>query len=388
MNCLEDDIDGMDDDDVDGNVGGDVDGNVDGNVGGDVEGNVGDDVGGNVAEDAAPAAGRDSPGSFAALGPDEVLTALEGVGIRCDGRLQALNSFENRVYLVGLEDGGSCVAKFYRPGRWHSSQILEEHRFAHELMEAEIPVVAPDLLGSGSTLAEGAGFRFAVYPRQGGRAPELDNARHGPAMRDRIGQFIGRIHNVGARAPFDDRPLIGPQTYGHEPIALIRASDMLPADLSSSWLAAAERCVEQVERRFREAGDVRTIRLHGDCHLGNLLWTDDGPHFVDLDDCRAGVAVQDLWMVADAGRDSTDSGGTSRQLEELVTGYEKMRAFDRRELRLLEPLRTLRMIHYCAWLVQRWDDPAFPAAFPWFNTSKYWQDQILYLREQLGNLDG
>jgi len=327
------------------------------------------------------------PQSFASLGPDEVLSALETIGIRCDGRLQALNSFENRVYLVGLEDGGSCVAKFYRPGRWLNAQILEEHRFAHELTEAEIPVVAPEVLAGGSTLVEGDGFRFAVYPRQGGRTPELDNAFHGPAMRDRIGQFIGRIHNVGARAPFEDRPPIDSRTYGHDPIAVIRESGMLPPDLTSSWLAAAGQCVEQVEQRFLAAEGVRTIRLHGDCHLGNLLWTDDGPHFVDLDDCRTGVAIQDLWMLADAGRDGTTGPGeTSSQLEELLAGYEKMRPFDRRELLLLEPLRTLRMIHYSAWLVQRWDDPAFQVAFPWFNTSRYWQDQILYLREQLGSL--
>jgi Ser/Thr protein kinase RdoA (MazF antagonist) len=324
---------------------------------------------------------------FAALGPDEVLAALETTGIRCDGRLQALNSFENRVYLVGLEEGGSCVAKFYRPERWRSEQILEEHRFARELVEAEIPVVAPDTLGNGSTLADADGFRFAVYPRQGGRTPELDNAFHGPAMRDRIGQFIARIHNVGARAPFADRPEISPTTYGHEPIAIIRDSGMLPAELQSSWLAIAGQCVARVEERFDRCAGLTTLRLHGDCHLGNLLWTDEGPHFVDLDDCRRGVAMQDLWMLADAGRDGTGAfNEVPRELEELLEGYEKMRPFDRREVTLVEPLRTLRMIHYSAWLVQRWDDPAFPVAFPWFNTSRYWQDQILYLREQLGNL--
>lgn len=341
-------------------------------------------------ERSEPPSGTGSgPQSFASLGPDEVLTALETIGIRCDGRLQALNSFENRVYLVGLEEGGSCVAKFYRPNRWRNEQILEEHRFAHELTEAEIPVVAPEVLADGSTLAVGAGFRFAIYPRQGGRTPELDNTFHGPAMRDRIGQFIGRIHNIGARAPFGDRPAIDAQTYGHEPIALISASGMLPPELASSWLAAAEQCVGLVEHRFHEAAGVRMIRLHGDCHLGNLLWTEDGPHFVDLDDCRSGVAMQDLWMLADAGRDGTAGAGEpSRELEEMLAGYEKMREFDRRELLLVEPLRTLRMIHYSAWLVQRWGDPAFQVAFPWFNTSRYWQDQILYLREQLGNLQG
>jgi Ser/Thr protein kinase RdoA (MazF antagonist) len=335
----------------------------------------------------APAAGKPQP--FSSLGPDEVLDALESVGVRCDGRLQALNSFENRVYMIGLEDGGSCVTKFYRPGRWRSEQILEEHRFAHELRESEIPVVAPDLLPDGSSLAQVGAFRFAVYPRQGGRIPELDNAIHGPAMRDRIGQFIARIHNVGARAPFSDRPSIDAQTYGHEPVAIIRDSGLLPGDLASSWLAIAGQCVTLVEERFNEAGALTTLRLHGDCHLGNLLWTDDGPHFVDLDDCRTGVAMQDLWMIADAGTaQSGQFGVASRELEDLLAGYEKMRELDRREVRLVEPLRTLRMIHYSAWLVQRWNDPAFQLAFPWFNTSRYWQDQILYLREQLGNLQG
>jgi Ser/Thr protein kinase RdoA (MazF antagonist) len=339
------------------------------------------------ADDREPAAAPRGPHPFDALGPDEVLAALESIGMRCDGRLQALNSFENRVYLVGLDDGASRVVKFYRPNRWGNQQILEEHRFALELAEAEIPVVAPEAIVAGSTLAEAGGFRFAVYPRQGGRSPELDNAYHGPAMRDRIGQFIARIHNVGARAPFHDRPEIGPRTYGHEPIAIIRDSGMLPAELASGWLAIASQCVAQVEARFDRLDGLGMLRLHGDCHLGNLLWTDDGPHFVDLDDCRMGVAMQDLWLLADAGRaDTAQAPGVSREMQELLAGYEKMREFDRRELTLVEPLRTLRMIHYSAWLAQRWVDPAFPAAFPWFNTVRYWQDQILYLREQLGNL--
>ena len=345
-----------------------------------------DETNGAAGETAA--AGKPQP--FSSLGPDEVLDALESVGVRCDGRLQALNSFENRVYLVGLEDGASCVTKFYRPGRWRTGQILEEHRFALELREAEIPVVAPEALPDGSTLAQVDGFRFAVYPRQGGRIPELDNVIHGPAMRDRIGQFIARIHNVGARAPFADRPRIDARTYGHEPVAIIRDSGMLPAELAPSWLAIAGQCVTLVEERFNDAGSLTTLRLHGDCHLGNLLWTDDGPHFVDLDDCRTGVAMQDLWMLADAGTSQAEQfdGAASRELQDLLEGYGKIRAPDPREIRLVEPLRTLRMIHYCAWLVQRWDDPAFRVAFPWFNTSRYWQDQVLYLREQLGNLQG
>jgi Ser/Thr protein kinase RdoA (MazF antagonist) len=342
------------------------------------------------SSDAEPPAGvpANARAAFAALGADQVLDALESVGIACDGRLQALNSFENRVYLVGREGGGSCVAKFYRPGRWSDEQILEEHRFAGELVEAEIPVVAPEPLPHGSTLAQVGPFRFAVFPRQGGRVPELDNAREGPAMRHRIGQFIGRIHNVGAREPFATRPRIDAVTYGHEPIAAIRESGMLPAELESSWLAVADRCVALVQARMAEAEPLRLLRLHGDCHPGNLLWTDDGPHFVDLDDCRSGIAMQDLWMLADAGGAEEGGDEPPPELRELVEGYETMRELDRRELRLVEPLRTLRMIHYCAWLVQRWDDPAFKLAFPWFGTSRYWQDQVLYLREQMARLQG
>ncbi len=338
----------------------------------------------------SPGGTGDARAAFAALGADEVLDALESVGIECDGRLQALNSFENRVYLVGREGGGSCVVKFYRPARWSDEQILEEHRFAHELREAEIPVVAPDRLPGGSTLAHVGQFRFAVFPRQGGRVPELDNVREGQAMRHRIGQFIGRIHNVGARQPFETRPVIDATTYGHEPIAAIRASGMLPAELDASWVAAADQCVAMVEARMAEAQPLSLLRLHGDCHPGNLLWTDDGPHFVDLDDCRTGIAMQDLWMLADMGGGLQDEGreAPSREMSELLEGYETMRPLPQVELRLVEPLRTLRMIHYCGWLVQRWDDPAFKLAFPWFGTPRYWQDQVLYLREQMGRLQG
>jgi Ser/Thr protein kinase RdoA (MazF antagonist) len=219
--------------------------------------------------------------------------------------------------------------------------------------------------------------------------PELDNIRDGPAMRRRIGQFIGRIHNVGARASFATRPVIDSVAYGHEPIAAIRASGLLPADLDASWGAAAEHCVALVEARMAEAQPLSLLRLHGDCHPGNLLWTDDGPHFVDLDDCRTGIAMQDLWMLADVGGDQQELGDApSREISELLEGYETMRPLPQHELRLVEPLRTLRMIHYCGWLVQRWDDPAFKLAFPWFGTSRYWQDQVLYLREQMGRLQG
>jgi len=336
-------------------------------------------------EEPPPATGGPRP--FTGLGPERVLDSLEAAGLECDGRLQALNSFENRVYLVGLEDGSSRVAKFYRPGRWTDDQILEEHAFAAELAEAEIPVVAPLPLADGRTLFDADGYRIAVFPRQGGRVPELDNVRDGPAMRDRIGQFIARIHNVGARARFRRRPAIDPTTHATEPIAAILASRMLPADLSDAWTSVATQCADRISARFAALGDVARLRVHGDCHLGNLLWTDDGPHFVDLDDARNGPAMQDLWMLADAGAAMPDEHvSASAELTELIDGYERIRDFDRRELSLVEPLRTMRMLHYSAWLAQRWEDPAFPVAFPWFGTNRYWQDQILSLREQLGQI--
>ena len=346
--------------------------------------------------DPQPAAEEAHP--FTRLGPACVIDALEGVGIRCDGRLQALNSFENRVYLVGLEDNdprdgaSSRVVKFYRPARWSDDQILEEHAFAAELASHEIPVVAPLALDSGETLLNGEGFRFAVYPRQGGRVPELDNQRDGKAMRERIGQFIARIHRVGERQDFVCRPVIDPGTDANRAIETVLASRLLPIDLEPAWVAIAEQCAKACAQAFAQAGDtgIARLRLHGDCHLGNLLWTEDGPHFVDLDDCRTGPAMQDLRMLADAGAEQANEAsaqaGPTRQMNELLEGYEKMRPLDSREWRLVEPLRTLRMLGYSAWLAQRWHDPAFPVAFPWFGANRYWQDQILYLREQLGQM--
>ena len=330
---------------------------------------------------------------FSTLDPERVIDALETIGLRCDGRLQALNSFENRVYLVGLEEADpldratSRVVKFYRPARWSDAQILEEHAFASELAAAEIPVVAPLALTDGGTLQQAGGFRFAVYPRQGGRVPELDHARDGKPMRERIGQFIARIHRLGEARGFETRPRIDARADPLQAIDAVVQSRLLPLELEASWVAIADQCAKACASAFESA--PTSLRLHGDCHLGNLLWTDDGPHFVDLDDCRTGPAIQDLWMLADAGAEQSDAGpgnGPTRQMSELLDGYRRLRPFDERELRLIEPLRTLRMIGYSAWLAQRWHDPAFPAAFPWFGEQRYWQDQILYLREQLGQL--
>ena len=316
---------------------------------------------------------------YSRLTPDVVLDALESVHLRGDGRLLALNSYENRVYQVMLEDAPAVVVKFYRPERWSDAQIEEEHAFALELAEREIPVVAP-LVIDGRTLHRHADFRFAVYPRRGGRTPELDD----PKVLEWIGRFIGRIHAVGASRPFATRPALDRQTFGSEPRDWLLASGMIPADLREPWAGAARLALDEVARCYERAGaaeSVRTLRLHGDCHVGNILWTEDGPHFVDLDDCRSGPAVQDLWMLL-----SGDVDAQARQLASVLAGYELFRDFDRRELQLVEALRTLRLLHYCAWIARRWDDPAFPAAFPWFGTQRYWQDRILELREQIAQM--
>jgi Ser/Thr protein kinase RdoA (MazF antagonist) len=309
------------------------------------------------------------PHPYAALTPEVVLDACDGAGFRADGRLAPLNSYENRVYQAWLDDGSARVLKFYRPGRWTREQVEEEHAFARELAGREIPVVAPAATGSH------AGFLFALYPRRGGRPPNLDD----PKALEWIGRFLGRIHAVGAAAPFGLRPVLDPETFGDEPRAFLLENDFVPADLLDAWKAVTEQALSGVRRCFQTAGKIRSIRLHGDCHPGNILWTDDGPHFVDLDDARMGPAVQDLWMLL-----SGDRAAMSLQLRAVLDGYEQFMEFDRRELNLLEALRTLRLIHYSAWIARRWDDPAFPAAFPWFNTQRYWQDRILELREQIG----
>jgi Ser/Thr protein kinase RdoA (MazF antagonist) len=324
---------------------------------------------------------------YSSLTPDAVLDALESAGVRGDGRLLALNSYENRVYQVYLEDAPTTgdgapsssivIAKFYRPARWSDAAILEEHAFALELAEREIPVVAP-LVIEGRTLHEFGGFRFAVYPRRGGRMPELDD----PETLEWLGRFIGRIHAVGAVKPFAERPALDLATFGVEPRDWLLGHGFIPPDLLPAWKSVVDLALDGVRRCYDRAGDVRAIRLHGDCHSGNILWTHDGPHFVDLDDARMGPAMQDLWMLL-----SGDRAAMTRSLSDVLAGYEDFHELDRRELALVEALRTLRLIHYSAWLARRWDDPAFPAAFPWFNTQRYWQDRILELREQVALMD-
>jgi len=314
---------------------------------------------------------------FSSLTPDIVLDALDSVGLHGDGRLLALNSYENRVYQLGMEDGPPLVAKFYRPERWSDAAILEEHAFVATLAEREIPVV-PALVIQDRTLHTFNGFRFALFARHGGRAPELDR-------RDTLewmGRFIGRIHAVGALETYRHRPALDIQSFGVEPGEYLLAHDFIPAELLDVYRGVAALALDGVRRCFDRAGDVKTLRLHGDCHVGNVLWTDAGPHFVDFDDSRMGPAIQDLWMLL-----SGERAEQTRQFGDLLAGYEDFYDFNPREMHLLEALRTLRLIHYSAWIARRWDDAAFPVAFPWFNTQRYWQDRILELREQIALMD-
>ena len=323
--------------------------------------------------------------AYETLTPDVVLDALASVGLTGDGRLMALSSYENRVYQIHLEAsvgkasaaGDVVVAKFYRPDRWTDAQIIEEHGFANELMAAEVPVVGALELHS-HTLHHYKGFAFSVSPSRGGRRPELENFE----VLEWIGRFLARIHTVGSAKPFAHRPLLDLHSFGYASREVLLCKNYLPLDMESRWLKAFDEAMQTASAVFESVGDIQNIRLHGDCHPGNILWTPEGlpgagPHFVDLDDARSGPAVQDLWMLL-----SGDRLQCNRQLGALVDGYEEFREFDRRELALIEPLRTLRLIHYSAWLAQRWHDPIFPINFPWFGSSDYWKGQVDMLEEQ------
>jgi len=311
---------------------------------------------------------------FSALTPDIILNALDCIGLQTDGRLLALNSYENRVYQVGIEGGPAVVAKFYRPGRWSDAAILEEHAFVKELAQHEIPVVPAMTFNENKSLHQIEGFRFSVFARQGGRVPELED----PEKLEWMGRFIGRIHAIGALKPFKKRPTLNIDSFGHESRAYLLANDFIPLDLIDAYSTVTAHALDAVRRCFERAGKLNTLRLHGDCYPGNILWTEDGPHFVDFDDSRMGPAVQDLWMLL-AG----DRADMTAQLKHLLTGYRTFYDFNVAELHLIEALRTLRLIHYSAWIARRWSDPAFPLAFPWFNTPRYWQDRIIELREQI-----
>lgn len=321
---------------------------------------------------------------YADLTPDLVLDALEALGQRVDGRLLQLNSYENRVFQIGLDSGHFVVAKFYRPGRWSDGQVLEEHAFAHELVAAEVPAVPPMVLqaaqegacvqGEPPTLGFFKGHRVAVSHRRGGRSPELEDL----GVLTWLGRFLARLHLVGGQRPFAHRLTMGVEQTGRQARQWLVDSDSLPIEQRSQWLAVTDQALDLCQQAFDRIDGLRLRRLHGDCHPGNILWTPDGPHFVDLDDACMGPAVQDFWMLL-----SGDPRDRQVQLNALLEGYEALAEFDWRELKLVEPLRTLRIIHHSAWLARRWHDPAFPAAFPWFGTAMYWQQQIDLLRQQI-----
>ncbi|HBG08210.1 MAG: stress response serine/threonine protein kinase YihE [Geobacteraceae bacterium GWC2_58_44] len=319
----------------------------------------------------------ETPHPFQTLTPSFIMDAVESQGYRCDCRTSALNSYENRVYQVGIDEGKPLIAKFYRPGRWSDEQIIEEHQFCFELAEHELSVVAPCRSEAGESLLHYQGFRFALYPRQGGHAPEFDNNENLLIL----GRMLGRIHSIGALRPFLHRPTLDSRSFGHESVALI-AERFIPDEYRLSYTAVTGQLLQAVDEIMSAEAQLRYIRSHGDCHAGNILWRDGAPHFVDFDDARMAPAVQDLWMML--------SGERPRQLEQLaqlVKGYSEFYDFRPSELRVIEALRALRMLHYSAWLASRWEDPTFPLTFPWFNTVRYWGEHILQLREQLSALE-
>jgi Ser/Thr protein kinase RdoA (MazF antagonist) len=313
---------------------------------------------------------------FASLTPDVVIDAVESTGIISDARILALNSYENRVYQVGVEEGVPLIAKFYRPDRWSLEQILEEHTFTQELADLEIPVVPPMTLGK-STVGKFGDFYFALFPRRGGRSPELslDNLLI-------MGRFIGRLHAAGAAKPFKHRQKMTIRYFAEDSAGFLMAQDFIPKDLRKAYSSLAEDLIKRIHVIFKSSATPAQIRIHGDCHMGNVLWRDDIPHFVDFDDTMAGPAIQDLWMLLSGDRQTQLS-----QLSELIDGYNEFHDFNPGELALVEALRTMRLMYYSAWLARRWDDPAFPQNFPWFNTENYWAGHILELREQLSALD-
>ena len=319
-----------------------------------------------------------SDAPYSALSPETVLDAIEAVGHRCDGRVLALNSYENRVYQIGIEDGEPVVAKFYRPGRWTDAAIREEHAFAGELAAQEIPVVAP-LLRDGVSLHVHHGFRYAIFPRRGGRWPELGTRDE----REWVGRFLGRIHAVGRAARFQERTRLSMEELGRKARDFVLDGDWMPDYLATKYADLTDELLDEVEVRAAGWGGAVLGRILGDCHRGNILWTEQGPHFVDLDDCLTGPAIQDLWMLLAGGQQEMRT-----ELHDLLTGYEQFQPFDRSEIVLIEPLRALRMIHYSAWLARRWHDPAFPQAFPWFAEPRYWEEHYRSLLDQLAAVQG
>ncbi len=313
-----------------------------------------------------------NPHPYDQLTPELVINAIESTGRLSDLRIFALNSYENRVYQVGMEQGPPLIVKFYRPERWSDQQILEEHQFSDELFDADIPVVPPVKNEDGASLLEFQGYRFSLYQRKGGHAPALDDLDSLLVL----GRLVGRIHAIGALRDFQYRPALDVKSFAEDSYQLI-SEHFIPAELRQAYISLCEDLISTIKQQV-EHTPFTSIRVHGDCHVGNILWRDEAPHFVDLDDSRMAPAIQDLWMFL-----SGDRQAQTAQISEVVEGYNEFFDFDVRQLHLVEALRTLRIMHYSAWLARRWQDPAFPHNFPWFNTVRYWSDHILELREQL-----
>ncbi|MEM6985082.1 MAG: serine/threonine protein kinase [Pseudomonadota bacterium] len=312
---------------------------------------------------------------FASLTPDRILGDLETLGWRCDGRMLALNSYENRVYQIGIEDDDPVVAKFYRPGRWSADALREEHRFVAELDERDVPVVAAlQSTATGERLNYCNPWWIAVYPRRGGYALEMDQAE----QLYRVGQVLGRLHLVGEQRAFEWRPELNSVDFGDRAIERVLASALVPTDMRAVYDGVANDLLTRVKRALEDYGEITRLRLHGDCHASNVLVRDERLLLVDFDDARSGPAIQDIWLFL-----SGDTASRNAALAELVEGYEEFRAFPLRELALIAPLASLRLLHYAGWLAERWTDPAFPAAFPWFGEARYWDQHVLDLREQI-----
>lgn len=320
---------------------------------------------------------HDNQTPYAQLNPTVILDAIESTGFRCTGSILALNSYENRVYQIGIEDAEPLIAKFYRPQRWSSEAILEEHQFSLELVQHEIPIIAP-LIINDATLHHHDNFRFALFPRRGGHALELDNNE----QLEWMGRFIGRLHRVSACQSFQHRLQLNTQNYGHEPYQFLIEQHFIPDYLLANFCDTVDTALQKIEQLFKNVGHVDHLRLHGDCHAGNVLWSESGPHIVDLDDCLMGPAIQDIWMLLSGDQKQMDV-----QLTKILKGYCEFHDFNPRERHLIEALRTLRMLHFSGWLAKRWADPAFPLSFPWFNTPVYWQNLMTNLKEQIELLD-
>lgn len=318
----------------------------------------------------------DNKQPFYELKPNTVIDAVESIGYLSDGRIMALNSYENRVYQVGIDESEPLIAKFYRPQRWTDEQIGEEHRFMAQLVEQDLSVVAPIKSDTGQTLFSYDDYRFSIFVRKGGRAPELEDPEH----LFQLGNTLGRIHLAGQAEPFKHRPTLDIQSYGIDSTDFI-SRELIPVSLKAAYDSLTSDLLREIDAAFKRAGDVVYQRVHGDCHGGNILWRDDMPHFVDFDDAQMAPAIQDLWMLLTGDRHQQEL-----QLGEVIDGYNEFASFNPRELHLVEALRTLRMMNYAAWIGRRWEDPAFPMSFPWFNTERYWGEHLLELKEQFAKL--